>query len=337
MPRTALQKRPTIDWRARLRADPLPWLLEESEPAVRYLALRDLLDRPADDPVLLWAQAEILGSPTVQTILAAQRPEGYWAKPGPGYMPGYRGTLWTLILLAELGVPGDAPAVRNGCNYLLDHALTEGGDFVAWRLFGWDLPSPVPALCLPGNALFFLLRFGFGEEPRVQRAVGRLAERSLASQWKCAAARSRPCWWAAVKTLKALAELPAREGTVAETVARASELLLSVPYWDAGHPAARDPNWAHFGFPLFYHSDLLEIAEVLCRLGLGGDPRIAEVVALIAGKQDVDGTWPLERTFSGQMHADIEAQGEPSKWVTLRALRVLKAAVRIGRDIPLPI
>jgi hypothetical protein len=186
----------------------------------------------------------------------------------------------------------------------------------------------VPALCLPGNGLFSLLRFGWGEDTRVQLAAQRLAERSLASGLKCAASHEKPCWWAAVKTLKAFLELPERSGPVAEATGRAVELLLSRPCWDAQHPAARDPNWTRFGFPLFFQSDLLEMAEVLARLGLGRDPRLAEVVALVAGKQRADGRWPLERSFNGMIQVDIEEPGAPSKWITLRALRVLKSAMR---------
>lgn len=327
-PRRAPLKGPVqVNWRAGLRADPLPWLLEEDEPSIRFYALRDLLERPVDDSALLWAGAAIPSSPTGQAILAALPPAGRWGRTGGGYFPAFRGAIWTLIVLAELGAPGAHPAIETACQRMLDHTLNENGDFTPFHLFGRAVPSPVPALCLPGNGLFFLLRFGLGDDPRVQRAVRRLAERSLASGWKCLANHNNPCWWAAIKTLKAFAELPERTGVVAEATGRAVDLLLSHPYWDAAHPAARDPNWARFGFPLFYQSDLLEMAEALARVELARDPRTKDVVALIAGKQGPDGTWPLERSFNGQMQADIEAPGQPSKWITLRALRVLKAMI----------
>src|SRR5690606_38970491 len=84
------------------------------------------------------------------------------------------------------------------------------------------------------------------------------------------------------------------------------------------------PYWFKFGFPLSYWSDVLETAAVLAELGYGGDARLAPAIDLILSKQDAQGRWKLENSLNRKMWIDIEQRGKPSKWVTLRALRVLK-------------
>ena len=92
-----------MSWRDMLRGDSLSWLLEGDAPAVRYLAERDLLGAPADDPALCATRAAAHAEGPIATILAAMDPEGYWAAPGAGYLPKYRSTVWSLIYLGQLG------------------------------------------------------------------------------------------------------------------------------------------------------------------------------------------------------------------------------------------
>ena len=90
-------------WQATLRADPLGWLLEAEDPAVRHLVLRQLLDRPDDDPDVADSRRAAMAADPIASILAAQEPDGHWEKPGPGYATKYRGTVWQLIFLDQLG------------------------------------------------------------------------------------------------------------------------------------------------------------------------------------------------------------------------------------------
>ena len=85
-------------------------------------------------------------------------------------------------------------------------------------------------------------------------------------------------------------------------------------------------DWIKFGYPLSYTSDILEALEVLAGLGHAHDPRLANAIEFVLSKQDAQGRWKLEHTLNGKMWIDIEQRGRPSKWVTLRALRVLKSA-----------
>lgn len=91
------------DWKEPLRADPTDWLLEPDNPSVRYFTLRDILERPEDDLEVIAARGAIMTSEPVIKILAAQYPAGYWVKPGRGYSPKYKATVWQLMFLADLG------------------------------------------------------------------------------------------------------------------------------------------------------------------------------------------------------------------------------------------
>jgi hypothetical protein len=81
-------------------------------------------------------------------------------------------------------------------------------------------------------------------------------------------------------------------------------------------------GWIRFGFPLFYNSDSLEVLDTLTRLNVH-DPRMQDAIELVKEKQGSDGKWLLKHTFNGKFWHDIEVKGQPSKWITLRALRVL--------------
>jgi hypothetical protein len=100
------------DWRNVLNGDPIPWLLEPDNPSVRYFTLTDILDRAATDAEVQETKAAIMDSAIVQEIFATQHSDGYWKKKGTGYFPQYKGTVWQLILLADLGVDGEDERVQ---------------------------------------------------------------------------------------------------------------------------------------------------------------------------------------------------------------------------------
>lgn len=129
-------------WLRFLHADPLPWLLDEADPAVRHLALRDLLGRPDDDPELLDARRAALTVGPVAAILDAQHPDGYWSRPGSGYQPKYTGTVWQVVFLEQLGADGTDPRIRAACDYVLRHAQASTGAHRWWtRPCGWARTS----------------------------------------------------------------------------------------------------------------------------------------------------------------------------------------------------
>ncbi|HSL76367.1 MAG TPA: hypothetical protein VK867_05440 [Candidatus Limnocylindrales bacterium] len=331
----------------------LAWLLERETPAVRHLALRDLLRRPTDDPELAQARADAMAADPIASILAAQHPQGYWEKPGPGYATKYRGTVWQVIFLDQLGAdPGDE-RVQRGCAYVVSHSQAPTGGFGASGRVGASESPPASVIhCLNGNLLRALIGFGWVDDDRVRRAIdwearaitgeGMLrwyASGTSGPGFACAANESQPCAWGAIKALNGLARIPRakRSPLVERALDVGSDFLLSHDPVAADYPMGwgnTRPNgsWFKLGFPSGYVADVLQNLEVLCELGFGTDPRLARAIDWLWAKRDDAGRWRNEYAYNGKTWVDIERQGNPSKWVTLRACRVLRSAAGTPRQ-----
>jgi hypothetical protein len=329
----------------------LDWLLEKDNPSVRYFALRHLLDRAEDDRDVQAARRAIMQSAPVRKILAAQKPEGYWFKPGAGYSPKYESTVWQILFLAELGADGRNKAVRRGCEYLLEHAQAKHGGFSA----GQNAPPSLAVQCLNGNLIWALVALGFAGDARIlsgtewsrriARAVDWLAGSITGDDFlwfnavvpgpgfKCGVNGKQPCAWGAVKSLRALANLPSdlQSSKVKKATALAVEFLFSRDLAKADYPYTRriSGEWFKFGFPLSYTSDVLETLLALADAGHARDPRLKNAIELVLSKRDADGRWALKHTLSTKVDVTTEKKGKPSKWITLRALCVLKAAGKL--------
>jgi hypothetical protein len=340
-----------MSWYDQVKGDPLPWLLEtdQANPGVRYFALAELLDRPAGDPEVVSAQRAAMASGPIPAMLDAQTAGGYWVKPGPGYLPKYTGTVWQIVFLAQLGADGQDPRVRAGCEYALDHTRESGG------AFSMDARPTGRIHCLQGNLAAALIDLGWLGDARLASALDWLA-RSVTGEglapakereapvryyrsgnsgpgFLCSANDHQPCAWGAVKAILALSRVPGdrRTPSIQRAIEHGVHFLLSRDPADADYPMGYSTkpsqSWFRFGYPLGYVTDVLQNLEVLTALGVGGDSRIRRAVDWVQGQADPGGRWTLRYTYNGKMWADVERKGEPSKWVTLRALRVLK---RVG-------
>ena len=339
-----------IDWRGMLNADPTDWLLSEDNPSVRYFTLTELLDWPPDAPKVVAARRAIMATGPVPAILAGQHPDGYWVKPGHGYGPKYRGTVWSLIYLAQLGADGGETHVRAGGEYVLGHTAASTGSF---SFTG----TPSGALyCLNGNLCAALIDLGWLGDECLDRALEWQARAILGEGialaddrhaplryyksgatgpvFECSANNKLPCAWGAVKAMHAFAKLPefARTPLIERAIRAGLDFLLSRDPAVADYPMGWNDkpsrNWQRFGFPLFYVTDTLQNLEVLTRFGLAGDPRLDAAIELVHSQQDDEGRWALRYHYTGKTWADVERKGQPSKWVTLRALRVLKRVIK---------
>lgn len=340
-----------MTWHTELNQDPFPWLLEENEPGVRYLALRDLLALPSDDPELGAARQKAHQEGPIAAVLANMSEEGYWVEPGPGYNPKYRSTVWAVILLAELGASCEEDErVSRACVYLLSHALTPGGQFSST-----GAPSGTVD-CLQGNLCWALLELGCDPDwlasafewmarsltgegvapPDERQAALRYYAGKYGPDFACGANNKLPCAWGGVKVMLAFARLPQYQRTplIERAIQRGVDFLLGIDPDTAAYPTGwsdkPSTNWWKFGFPVFYVTDLLQNVEALARLGYGGDPRLQNAVALILSKQDSEGRWALEYDYTGKTWVDFGPKKKPNKWVTLRALRTLKVAQSIA-------
>jgi hypothetical protein len=317
----------------------LSWLLEpdEANPGVRYFALRDLLDTPNNSPELTAAQADVMRTGPIPTILDAQYPNGYWVKPGPGYTPKYRSTLWQVIFLAQLGADGRDVRIRRAIEHIFSHALTPNDGFSI------NGRTSTTIHCLWGNVVWALFELGYetkGDE-RLNRTIDALA-RSVTGEgydwyrkggvqapgFVCSGNYGLPCAWGAVRALWALNHVPStlRSPVVEAAIETCTTFLLSYNVARADYPYKERINssWFKFGYPLGYVTDVLLNLEALAEAGYGGDPRLDEAIELVRSKQDAQGRWKMEYSYNGKMWTDVEKKGEPSKWVTLRAMRMLK-------------
>jgi hypothetical protein len=334
-------------WQAALRADPLEWLLEPGDPAVRHLALRQLLDRSMDEPDVAISRRAAMSADPILSILAAQETDGHWEKPGPGYATKYRGTVWQLIFLDQLGADPEDDRVRRACEYVLSHTQAENGGFGASGVAGAGPPPSSRVIhCLTGNLLRALIGLGWLDDPRVVRAIewqARAITGEGVTRWHasgtcgpgfaCAANERLPCAWGAIKALGGLARVPVerRSPDVARAIEAGVDFLLARDPAVADYPAGwgntrPSGSWFKLGFPSGYVADVLQNLEVLAELGHARDGGLANAVEWLVAKQDALGRWTNEYAYNGKTWVDFEKQGAPSKWVTLRACAVLKAA-----------
>ncbi len=335
-----------MSWKSLLNKDSLPWLLEPENPGVRYLALRDLLDLSPDDRELKSARKAAHKEGPIAAVLSKMNKQGYWSKPGAGYLPKYSSTVWSIILLAQLGASvNEDKRIEQACNYQLEQ-MAEGGQFT---LTSPGAPSGTVD-CLQGNLCWAFREMGF-DDPRLKAAYEWMARTvtgeglapledkaapvryyagKCGPSFACGANNKLPCAWGGAKVMLAFGRLPARERTplIKRAIEQGIDFFFSIdpataryPTGYAGQPSG---NWWKFGFPVFYVTDLLQVAEALVGLGYGSDPRLANTLKLVCEKQDSDGRWPLEYDYTGKTWVDFGKKKQPSKWVTLRALRVLK-------------
>ncbi len=329
-----------------LTRNALDWLLERESPGVRYLALRDLCGLTLNDRELRAARKKAHKEGPIATLLDAMNPEGYWVVTGPGYNPKYRSSVWTMMMLAQLGasVEEDKRIVR-ACDYMLDHALAPVGQFT-----GSGAPSGT-ADCLQGELCLALLELGC-EDARLDVAfewvarsvtgegVAPMSERDAPMRYyagkcgplfACGANNKAPCAWGAVKVMLAFGRLAEDKRTplIRRAIKQGVDFLFSVDPMDATYPTgySNKPsgNWWKFGFPVFYVTDLLQNAQALVALGYGHDRRLKRAIEFIKSKRDAQGRWALEYDYAGKTPVEWGEKKEPNKWVTLRALNVLKA------------
>jgi len=324
--------------------DTISWLLEPADIGVRYLAIRDLASKDAAELAAARKKAHQQGP--ITTVLDKMDKAGFWVEPGAGYYPKYSGTVWSVILLAQLGASMEMDnRITTACNYILENNLTKDGHFTIN-----GLPSGT-ADCLQGNLCYSLLDLGC-KDTRLDKAYEWMA-RSVTGDsvapitnkaaplryyagkcgpvFACGSNDKKSCAWGAAPVMLAFGKLPEAKRTplINKAIETGIDFLFSADPakadYPSGYSAKPSGNWWKFGFPLFYVTDILQIVDALVRLGYGQDPRLANALKLIREKQDSQGRWLLEYDYTSKTWVDFGPKKQPNKWVTLRALRVLNA------------
>ena len=321
-----------------LRAEVLDWLLDRGDPSVRFWALQDLEDRDRDHPEVVETQDEIMRSAPVEAILDAQHREGHWESPDNMYLPKYTAGTHSLLILAELGARR-TPAIERGIEHIFEFQRDSGHFLTELPKSARGRASKVTdGCCLDANVLYYMVHFGYLGDPRVRRLLDFLVEDHSMEDagWRCRAFPIDPagvfpvnCYMGAAKVLRAFSTIPEdrRSQSIKEIIDREVENILEngiYRYRRAADGTRKEKaGWKRFGFPLFYQSDALEVLDTLTRLGVR-DERMQDAVDLVLKARQKDGRWLLKHTFNGKMWHDIDAKHQPSKWITLRALRVLR-------------
>jgi hypothetical protein len=304
----------------------LDWLLD-SDPAVRWQVLRDLTEAPAD--VVAAERARVATEGWGHRLLAARDPDGQWAGgacfPAAGWSREDGGQPWTstlptLDLLRLLGLDPDTPQARETVALVCENCRWE---YDGSRFFDGEVEP-----CINGRTVALGAYFGEDVEGIVQRL---LDDQLDDGGWNCwtEEGSTRSSFDSTINVLEGLlAHERATGGTsqTAEARQRGEEYLLERSLFrrkTTGAPVK--PEYLQFSFPPQWHYDVLRALDHFREAGSASDERLAEAVALVREKQQPDGTWLLENTHAGAVHFALEdGDGRPSRWNTLRALRVLR-------------
>ena len=302
------------------------WLLD-SDPSIRWQVLRDLIGAPADEVAA--ERARVATEGWGARLLAMQGADGRWG--GAAWNHGWNSTMHVLWLLRHLGLdPASAEARR---------AVGLVQDGVTWKGCGPQECDDNPFFagevepCINGQVGAAGAYFG----QDVCGIVDRLLDEQLSDGgWNCEAPNgsTRSSFNTTICVLEALLEHERATGGSPEVTGarlRGQEYILERQLFrrrSTGEVIERDRKgdtaWTRFAFPTWWHYDVLRGLEYLRSAGATPDERVAEAIDLVASKRDSDGRWPLETRYPGVMPVEIdEGEGQPSRWNTLRALRVL--------------
>jgi hypothetical protein len=308
------------------RRSVMAWLLD-SDPSIRWQVMRDLTDAPADE--VRAERARVATEGAGARLLALQGADGRWG--GAAWNRGWDSTMHVLMLLRDMGLDPASEQARRAVGLIRERVTWRGcgpRECDGHTFFEGEVEP-----CINGQVAAVGAYFGEDVRGIVDRL---LAEQLLDGGWNCEAANgsTRSSFNTTICVLEALLEYERAVGGSPEQTGarlRGQEYLLERRLFrrrSTGEVIERDRKgdavWTRFAFPTWWHYDVLRGLEYLRRAGVAPDERVAEAIDLVASKHDDDGRWPLETQYPGKMPVRTdEAEGRPSRWNTLRALRVL--------------
>lgn len=294
--------------------------LQDSDPSIRWQVMRDLTDEPAE--IVAAERARIATEGWGAHLLALQGEDGQWG--GGTYSPKWISTTYTLLLLRLLGLDPASEQARA--------AVSRVREGVSWSRKTWrPFFAGQAETCI--NGMVLALGAYFGEtggdlDGLVERVLGEQLEDG---GWNCQAPRRsrRSSFHTTILVLEALLEIErsiAPDPAIASARARGEEYVLERRLFRSRSTGeVVDPLWTRFSFPPQWHYDVLRGLEYFRATGATPDPRCGEAIDLVHQRRRTDGRWPLQHTHRARTHFEMEeGDGKPSRWNTLRALRVLR-------------
>ncbi len=286
----------------------IDWLVSRENPGVRVVALRELLARPPKDPDVRRARQALGRDPFLRDLLALARARLTPSPPVP-LERRYDGGMWLALFLTELGADESQPVLTHAADVLLARWEKAFVEIERGKVEDLDVP-------LFGAALRVLARTGHGADPRVVSGAEEIARRARAGKGRT------------VKDLLLLGELPERART--DTI-RSAIAFLETRLVEAEIPGAlaagATPEILKAGYPCGDETDLFEMLAALKSVRPASapvEPSVARALAAIVAKSDHRARWKLERPRPERLPLSPERTGDPSRWVTLRALTTLQ-------------
>ena len=323
----------------------IDWLLEENQPSIRYLALTELLGSSEEDSEVKSASENIMNIGWAKDILEKQTSSGYWIQESL-YEPKYISTNWMLLILSDLGLTKEEPRVGKACQTWMKRFGTEDGGFSAFsRREGH--------LCITGNTARALVKFGYVNHSRVRRAFEWFVKKqSKRGGWSCwnEGGRHNGSNLDSWEALSAFAVYPRQKWTRSMKLAveKGAEFFLERELHKQGD---HYEPWYRFHYPVHYYYDLLVRLDFMTALGYSGDKRLGYAISVLKKKRRSDGRWNLDainpdaespRARWDKNHPEqssipfaLEKPGEPSKMITLNALKVLSRIGVVDNRYPL--
>lgn len=296
----------------------IEWLMD-SDPAIRWQVMRDLGDSPAE--AVRSERARVAREGWGARLIALQAEDGQWG--GTEYSQDWTCTTYTLLLLRDLGVDPASTEMRAAVDRVRDRVL-----WVHWDnrpFFSGEVETCINGMVLALAAYFGELDAGDG------RLLGRLLGEQLDDGgWNCMAPESRVSSFNTtmllLEALWAYEQARGADTAITDARRRGEEYLLErLLFRRRSTGAVVDESWLELAFPPRWRYDVLRALDYFRASGVAPDERCREAIDLLLSKRLPDGRWPLEQFHEGATHFDIgEEVGQPSRWNTLRALRVLR-------------
>lgn len=298
------------------------WLLD-GDPAVRWQTLRDLLG--ASENRIERERSKVACEGWGARLLIRQDPEGTWAggqsADGGLYSPKWISTTYTMLLLRDLGLAASNRQAHRACALLLDQGFQRDGGIN----YGWKGRSET---CITAMVLSILCCFQH-EDERLDALADYLFRKQMPDGgWNCRRdlGATHSSVHTTISVLEGLRFYELNGGRKTKTAqARGREFLLMHRLFRSDRTGdIIKPIFLRFSFPPRWHYDILRALDYFQAVGAPGDERLGEAMEIVRSRQDRDGRWSLENKYRGKTYFDLERVGAPSRWNTLRALRVLK-------------
>ena len=298
------------------------WLLD-ADPSIRWQVLRDLTDEPAD--VIAAERTRIATEGWGARLLALQGSDGLWG--GTAWSHDWTDTFHVLELVRRLGLDPESEQARRAVDLVREHVTWgDGAPFEApWagnRFFEGEVEP-----CINGNVIATGSYFGVDMTPLVERLLG---EQLPDGGWNCEVENGATVssFGTTINVLEGLLEHERATGGAAragDARRRGDAYMLDRRLFRRKSTGeVIEPSWLQFSFPHWYHYDVLRALDYLRDADVKPDERIAEAIGVVETNRAPDGRWPLQNVHHGEAHVQMDdSEGEPSRWNTLRALRVL--------------